>query len=129
MQTGHLDLSKFDEDRLESSLAFVFGIDVPSRTLQEVPKKIQCLQIYYAAPVVEDLPPGVFGSTVTPDQSVWTELPLPLKKGVVREWQHTDLPAASAAAAAWARPPKQTTSSKDYDKDCVPSPEAGAGEP
>ena len=32
VSSGQLDLTKFDEDGLESSLAFVFGIDVPSKT-------------------------------------------------------------------------------------------------
>ncbi len=35
IQIGHLDLTKFDADRLESSLAFVFGFEVPSKTLSE----------------------------------------------------------------------------------------------
>ena len=39
IQTGHLDLSKFDADGLESSLVFVFGFEVPSSTLAEPSKK------------------------------------------------------------------------------------------
>jgi hypothetical protein len=124
VQSGHLDLTKFDEDGLESSLAFVFGIDVPSKTLQEPPKKIRCLQIYYAAPAVEDVPPGVFGSTGTREQSVWTELPRPLKKGSGSSWQHHSPVAGASSRAA------EPTSAGGDDEDGptrVPSPEPAAG--
>jgi hypothetical protein len=61
IQTGHLDLTKFDDDSdcLEASLAFVFDFDVPSRTLSEPVKRYSLLQIYFAAPPVDDVLVGV----------------------------------------------------------------------
>jgi hypothetical protein len=99
VQTGHLDLSQFDEDGLESSLSFVFGIDIPSTTSHEPPKKIRCLQIYYAAPSPEDVPPGVFGSTAAPETSAWSEVPRTSKEGGGKQWQHHS-PAAGSGGTA-----------------------------
>ncbi len=62
IEIGHLNLTKFDADGLESSLVFVFGFEVPSKTLAEPSKKYWCLQIYYAAPPSEDVQVGVFGN-------------------------------------------------------------------
>jgi hypothetical protein len=85
ISTGQLDLTKFDEDGLESSLAFVFGIDIPSKASDEPLKKIRCLQLYFAAPVVADVPKGVFGSETATEQTQWTELPR--SAGENRQWQ------------------------------------------
>jgi hypothetical protein len=80
IEMGHLDLTKFDADGLENSLAFVFGFEVPSRTLAEPSKKYRVLQIYYAAPPSDDVPVGVFGNEEAREESAWSELPRPLKK-------------------------------------------------
>jgi hypothetical protein len=98
VSSGQLDLTKFDEDGLESSLAFVFGIDVPAKTSDEPPTKIRCLQLYFAAPAVDDVPKGVFGSTEGPDKSNWTELERPA--GQNRTWQHSQRPRSEETTAA-----------------------------
>ncbi len=72
---GHLTFG-FDEQGVESSLALVFGLDVPlakdSKTKSQVTKHVRVLQIYYEAPVTEDVPPGVFGGTRV-EGSAWKE--------------------------------------------------------
>jgi hypothetical protein len=91
----------FDEAGIEKSLAFVFGIDIPSKTLAEQPKKIRCLQIYYQAPVVEDIPPGVFGVEEGPEKTQWSELPSSNTQAGKhnRLFQHSYKPPSGAAAA------------------------------
>ncbi len=119
IQTGNIDLTKFDQDGLEDSLVFVFGFDVPAKTLQEAPKKYSCLQIYYAAPVVEDVPPGVFGASESTEKSEWTELQRPLKKTSTREWQRSNAPSSLGSGGA---------AREDEDGPTrVPSPETDVG--
>ncbi len=67
----------FDEQGVETSLALVFGFDVPvhkGKTSDSPPtKKIRVLQLYYEAPATEDVPPGVFGGSGV-QGSAWTEV-------------------------------------------------------
>jgi hypothetical protein len=74
---GHLTFG-FDEQGVETSLALVFGLEVPlnhqNAHSSPVTKKFRVLQIYYEAPAVEDLPPGVLGAAGShAADSAWTE--------------------------------------------------------
>jgi hypothetical protein len=73
IQSGHLDLTKFDADGLENSLAFVFGFEVPSKSAGEPPQRIRCLQIYFAAPASDDLPACVLGNKTAREGSAARE--------------------------------------------------------
>jgi len=85
---GHLTFG-FDEQGIETSLALVFGLDVQvqpkSSSEQPVTKKIRVLQLYYEAPVTEDVPPGVFGSSGVAS-SAWQQTP---SRDGSRVFQHT----------------------------------------
>ncbi len=57
-------------------------------------KKVGVLQIYYEAPMVEDVPPGVFGGTGVPGSS-WTEQ---LGTDGARVFQHSGVSGANSEA-------------------------------
>jgi hypothetical protein len=66
----------FDEDGVEKSLAFIFGVDLPpSKKAGAKQKKIRVLQLYFEAPDVEDVPPGVFGQSGVAGPSQWSAVP------------------------------------------------------